>query len=148
MPPATSCWAAPALAHMASAVLVLSLACGLGIGYLLPEEATRWDAVKLAFSVGLCVAMLLLTYEHHFGTAQAAAQREPASTAAARPPGGSPPETTHAGAQTDDVAGLVPLCELLVRGAPVGGSAQATQPKRRAKKAAETGGDGAQFFVD
>lgn len=123
---------------MANAVLALSLGCGLGIGYVLPEEATRWDAVKLAFSVGLCVAMLLLSYEHHFGTA-------PTSTDAARRHGGSSPKTTHAAVQTDDVDGLVPLHELLAHGA-LGGSKQPRQTSRRAKKAAEV--DGAQFFVD
>ncbi len=128
-------------------VLFLSLGFGLSIGYLLPEEATRWEAVKLAAAVGFCFAMLLLSYDHHYGgTTQ---QTEPTRQRQQQQRSADDPAVSttcsHVGVQTDDVAGMVPLEEVLAKGA--NGSSHARQMKR-AKPVAGDDGDGAQFFVD
>ena len=123
---------------MAAVILCLSLGVGLGIGALLPEEATRWEAVKLAAAVGLCFAMMLLTYEHHFGDGGAGADSESKKADAQRS------TLMEAGTQTDAVAGLVPLGELLTK-------PQQRRQKRKPGTAGRSSEDKAgadEFFVD
>lgn len=136
----------------ATVTLVVSLGVGLAIGCLLPEEATHWEAVKLAASVGLCLAMMLLTYEHYF-----VEYRSLPSTTAARRNGNEPTVIIHAGVQTDDVPGLVPLHKIMAKGAGVSAGhmqgqarhgAQVQQTHRQRKKLADDEQDGARFFVD
>ena len=133
-------------------VLCLSLGFGLSIGYLLPEEATRWEAVKLAAAVGFCFAMLLLSYDHHYGNlnhetelAPQQQQRQRQQQRSADDPVVSS-SCSHVAVQTEDVVGLLPLSEVLAKGGTA--SLQQRRPKRRVKKEAGDDGDGAQFFVD
>lgn len=105
-------------------VLAVSLAAGLGIGFLLPEEATRTDAAKLAAAIGFILAMALLAFEHHVG----------ARAEEGRGGGGA----VDAAAQTDDLAGLVPLKDLLAK----------RKPKTKTKKPANAAvSDGSHFFA-
>eukprot|EP01043_Picozoa_sp_COSAG02_P009045 COSAG02_NODE_301_length_25237_cov_19.918490_6_plen_134_part_00 len=128
-------------------VFCLSLGFGLSIGYLLPEEATRWEAVKLAAAVGFCFAMLLLSYDHHYGDAahetELAQQQQPSAD---EPAVGT--SCRHVGVQTADLVGLVPLHEVLAKGAKRSSQAQQKKQTKRVKNQAGVDGDGAQFFVD
>ena len=124
---------------MAAVILCLSLGVGLGIGALLPEEATRWEAVKLAAAVGLCFAMMLLTYEHHFGDGGPEAGAEPPKADAQRG------ALMEAGTQTDAVAGLVPLGELLTKPQQ---RRQKRKPGTQAGRSSEDEAGADEFFVD
>ena len=124
---------------MAAVILCLSLGVGLGIGALLPEEATRWEAVKLAAAVGLCFAMMLLTYEHHFGDGGAGADSESTKADAQRG------ALMEAGTQTDAVAGLVPLGELLTKPQQ---RRQKRKPGTQAGRSSEDEAGADEFFVD
>ena len=124
---------------MAAVILCLSLGVGLGIGALLPEEATRWEAVKLAAAVGLCFAMMLLTYEHHFGDGGAEADSESKKADAQRG------ALMEAGTQTDAVAGLVPLGELLTKPQQ---RRQKRKPGTQAGRSSEDEAGADEFFVD
>ena len=92
-----------------SKLLVMSLSVGASIGYLLPEEATRWEAIKAAAAAGFAVAMGLVWWELQHAQPEAAADGAGEEAAGADTGAGGAAGSQSRSCQTDPVPGLSPL---------------------------------------
>ena len=92
-----------------SKLLVMSLSVGASIGYLLPEEASRWEAIKAAAAAGFAVAMALVWWELQHAQPEAAANAAGEEAAGTDTGAGGADASQSRSCQTDPVPGLSPL---------------------------------------